>query len=235
MGSPVGLDIPDIGCMLYSAGFRRFISLAVLNLSERIVTSTPTQIPDAVKIPDLIPSPVSTQLTPPLLLSENVASDPPVAVGNAASPAVTKSLYSVAADNIPVKEILQTIARDAQAQVSYVGDIEGHITLNAFNQPLDFILQQISRQAPVRYEVHGERFLILEDKPVIRSYEVDYLNMQRLSESRVDVATQIGSMSTSIDGNVSAQIGNYGCQLPGVSAAYSVSRSNPKVAVKAFL
>jgi len=54
---------------------------------------------------------------------------------------------------------------------------------------------------------------VLEDKPVIRTYEIDYLNMRRLSESRVDLATQIGSMSTSIDSNASTQPGNNGSQL----------------------
>ena len=129
-------------------------------------------------------------------------------------PQIIKSdTYSVVADNVPVKEILQTIARDSQTRVSFVGDIEGDITLTVVNQPLEFILQQISQLAPVRYELHGERLLLLEDKPVIRTYEIDYLNMQRLSESRVDLATQIGSMSTSIDSGASARQGNNGSQL----------------------
>ena len=216
--------------MLYSEVFRRFISLTVLNLlilvacrvvpeqDNRVVSvndhaklSESIQIPDGATIPDLVSSPASSKLTPQLLKPAQVISN---LVDAASVPqGASNNLYSVVADNLSVKDILQTIARASQTRVSFVGDIEGSITLTIINQPLEFILQQISQLAPVRYELHGEHLLLLEDKPVVRTYELDYLNMRRLSESRVDLATQIGSISTSIDGNASSQPGNNGSQL----------------------
>jgi len=152
-------------------------------------------------LPDLVSSTVTATSIPPLLQPRVLGRTAPgktESTGIAATMPAKGNLYSVVADNIPIKEVLKAIALDSQTRVSFVGDIEGDITLSVINQPLEFILQQIGRQAPVRYEVHGERLLVLEDKPVIRTYEIDYLNMRRLSESRVDLATQIGSMSTSM-------------------------------------
>jgi len=218
--------------MLYAVVLRRFISLTALNLLILVACSVPPakqsadpgvgtefrqhRTSDTVPIPDLIPNPASAtpipQLSQPQALGK-VAPGKTDTASVATTVPVKENLYSVVADNIPVKEILQTIAFDAQTRVSFVGDIEGNISLSVINQPLEFILQQINRQAPVRYEVHGERLLVLEDKPVIRTYEIDYLNMRRLSESRVDLATQIGSMSTSIENNAATQPGNNGSQL----------------------
>lgn len=125
----------------------------------------------------------------------------------------TTDLYTVIADQVPVREILHSIARDADAKVSFVGDVDGDISLTLINQPLELILQQISAQVPVRYELRHGDILLLEDKPFIRTYEVDYLNMQRLSESRVDLATRIGSITTNIeDSGTTGAIGN-GSQL----------------------
>ena len=168
--------------MLYSVVFRRFISLSVLNLlillacgvspeQEKLVSgvsslaetesATHIQIPALVSIPDLNPGFGSTLPKPSLLKAENIASQQ-VGVTKAVPPQIVKNnTYSVVADNVPVKEILQTIARDSQTRVSFMGDIEGDITLTVVNQPLEFILRQISQLAPVRYELHGERLLLL--------------------------------------------------------------------------
>lgn len=126
---------------------------------------------------------------------------------------VNRELYTVIADRVPVREILSAIARDADAQVNFVGEIAGNISLSIINQPLAFILRQISDQIEVRYEIHDGQILLIEDKPYIRSYEIDYLNMQRTSESRVDLATQIGSIRTALDEGGSANSGSNGSQL----------------------
>ncbi len=123
------------------------------------------------------------------------------------------ALYTVVADNVPIKEILYSIARDTAARVDVVGDLKGDISLSMINQPLTSILNEIARQMPVRYEVVDDHILLMEDTPFIQTYQVDYLNIQRNSESRVDLATQVGSIRTSIDGESSAQGGTNGSRL----------------------
>ncbi len=154
------------------------------------------------------------ELIAPSLKAVPGAVSQPIEVFNSnSSDTVVRELYSVVADQVPVKDILASIARDATAQVDFIGDISGLISLSVVNQPLDYILRQITTQVAVRYEISDGRILLIEDKPFVRSYEVDYLNMQRLSESRVDLATQIGSIRTDIDGSGNAQGGSNGSQL----------------------
>ena len=162
---------------------------------------------DRSRIPALV-APVSPSS---LLSTLEVSTDNATPVTEPAP--VERELYTVIADRVPVKEILTSIARDASTQVSFVGDVAGYVSLSITNQPLEFILQQISLQAQVRVEMQGGRILLIEDKPYIRTYEIDYLNVQRIADSRVDVATQIGSIRTTLDEAGGAQAGNNGSQL----------------------
>lgn len=207
--------------MLYPVVSRRFISLTVFNwliLSACSLTVRSTD--DNALTPGENLTPAHNLI--PELVAPRLPKNSPLTLAQPASVVTAKptvssesnvELYSVVAEQVPVREILQSIARDADAKVSFVGEVDGDITLSVINQPLEFILQQISDQAPVRYEIHGDRLLLLEDKPVVRSYEIDYLNMQRVSESRVDLATQVGSMSTSIDAAAGALNGSNGSRL----------------------
>ena len=162
---------------------------------------------DRSRIPALV-APVSPSS---LLSTLEVSTDKATPVTEPAP--VERELYTVIADRVPVKEILTSIARDASTQVSFVGDVAGYVSLSITNQPLEFILQQISLQAQVRVEMQGGRILLIEDKPYIRTYEIDYLNVQRIADSRVDLATQIGSIRTTLDEAGGAQAGNNGSQL----------------------
>lgn len=162
---------------------------------------------DRSRIPALV-APVSPSS---LLSTLEVSTDNATPVTEPAP--VERELYTVIADRVPVKEILTSIARDASTQVSFVGDVAGYVSLSITNQPLEFILQQISLQAQVRVEMQGGRILLIEDKPYIRTYEIDYLNVQRIADSRVDLATQIGSIRTTLDEAGGAQAGNNGSQL----------------------
>ena len=155
--------------MLYSVVLRRCISLTVLNLlilvacsvvpeQENLVLDTDSpahaQTPDAASIPDLIVSPDAPTPTLPLLQPETLkeVALKPTDVSSTSPPlSASDNLYSVVADKLPVKEILRTIARESQSSVSFVGDIEGDITLSVINQPLEYILEQITQLAPVRY------------------------------------------------------------------------------------
>jgi len=122
-------------------------------------------------------------------------------------------LFSVAVQQVPVSELLQVLAQDSVVKVDVVGDIEGSISLIMENQSLEIILNKIADLLPVRYEVHDEGFVVMQDIPYLHNYEVDYLNMQRVSESRVDLATQVGSIRTAVDDEAQGQSGNNGSKL----------------------
>ncbi len=108
--------------------------------------------------------------------------------------------YTVVVNRVPLRELLFALARDAELNIDIVGEIDGRITLNAIDQTLLRILDRIALQAPIRYELRDDYLVISADDPYLHAYQVDYLNMTRRSTSRVDLATQVGSISVDIEG-----------------------------------
>lgn len=101
--------------------------------------------------------------------------------------------HTVVVSDVPVRELLFSLARDADFNLDIDSDVDGLITLNAVNQPLNAILERIATGAGLRYSVHNKVLRIRKDTPFLRNYRVDYLNMARNSSGSVNVATQISS------------------------------------------
>lgn len=103
--------------------------------------------------------------------------------------------YTVVVNEVPVKELLFALARDAKINVDIHPDINGVVTINAVEQTLPQILKRISNQVDMRYEYNGNDLVILPDTPFLRSYKVDYVNLSRDTSSSSTVSTQISSTS----------------------------------------
>ncbi len=117
--------------------------------------------------------------------------------------------YTVVVNNVPVKDLLFSIARDTQYNIDLFPGISGNVTLNAVNEPLPSILDRIARQADLRYETHGKTISVMPDTPYPKTYRVNYVNVARNTTSSVGVAAQIAStggaagQTSNISGNSS--------------------------------
>ncbi len=107
-------------------------------------------------------------------------------------------IYDLLADDLPVREVLFALARDAQLNLSLPPSIAGSITLRVTGQPLDVILDRLSRQVPFRYQIDGDALLIQPDAAYLEIYPIDYLNIARDTSSQIDLATQIGSIRSEL-------------------------------------
>lgn len=108
-------------------------------------------------------------------------------------PAPKVETYSVTVYKVAVQSLLFALARDAKLNIDVHPGIEGEVTLNALDQTLPQLLNRISRQVDMRYELDGKNLIVLPDKPFLRNYKVDYVNMSRTSTSNVSIATQIST------------------------------------------
>jgi len=104
--------------------------------------------------------------------------------------------YTVVVHEVPVKEILFALARDAEINVDIHPSIAGFVTINAVDQTLPQILNRIARQISLRYEFDDNNLIISPDTPFVRSYNVGYLNLSRETAGTVTVSTQIASGSS---------------------------------------
>ncbi|MFT4581331.1 MAG: MSHA biogenesis protein MshL [Gammaproteobacteria bacterium] len=108
-------------------------------------------------------------------------------------PAPESERYTVVVNNVPARELLFALARDAEINVDIHPSIEGEVTLNAIDQTLTQILDRIANQVAMRYEINGSTIFISGDEPYFRTYEVGYVNLSRVVESNVNVAVKVAT------------------------------------------
>ena len=98
-------------------------------------------------------------------------------------------------NEVPVKELLFALARDAALNIDVHPDIVGQVTLNAVDQTLTQILDRISRQADLRRENRAGTLLILPDRPFLRNYQFDYVNVARDTASDTQTSTEVATVA----------------------------------------
>ena len=120
----------------------------------------------------------------------------------------TLETYTVVVNDVPVKELLFSMARDAKLNVDIAPDVSGTVTLNAIDQTLPQILDRITRQTDIRYELEGNTLRVAGDTAYLRTYRIDYLNMSRDSKGLVSVSTSVGTTGGAATGSGGSSSGN---------------------------
>ncbi|HMM74297.1 MAG TPA: secretin N-terminal domain-containing protein [Gammaproteobacteria bacterium] len=126
----------------------------------------------AAEIPDVVPQ--TSWLPPP-------------------TPAPDGERYTVVVSEVPVRELLFALARDAEMNVDIKGEIDDKVTLNAIDQTLPQILDRLAHQVSLRYEIDGNHILVVPDDPYFRTYDVGYVNLARDTDTTVNIATQVAT------------------------------------------
>ncbi len=140
-----------------------------------------------------VKAPASADIPPPV--THSIPLPPPKA-----SPKV--ETYSVVVTNTSAQQILFALARDAKVNLDIYPGIQGNVTINAINQTLPQILDRISRQIDMRYEIDGPNLSVMPDTPYLKQYKIDYVNMSRDTNSSINTnATVGGAVSTTGGGN----------------------------------
>jgi general secretion pathway protein D len=116
-------------------------------------------------------------------------------------PTAVLETYSVVVTDVPVRDMLFALARDAKLNVDVHPSVSGNVTLNAIDQTLPQILDRIARQVDVRFTQEGGTLQVEPDAPFLRNYKIDYVNMARDNTSSVSVATQIATTGAAAVGD----------------------------------
>jgi len=118
--------------------------------------------------------------------------------------------YTVVVSDVPVKDLLFSMARDASLNLDINSDIKGKVTLNAIDQTLPQILERLTKQANIRYELDDGTLRVSADTPFMRTYKIDYVNMARETKGVVRVATSLGSTGEGSIGEGASSSGGSG-------------------------
>jgi len=122
-------------------------------------------------------------------------------------PSEKPETYSVVVNNVKVHDLLFALARDAHLNVDVNPGISGVVTMNAVNQTLPQLLSRIAKQVDMRWELDGPNLVVMPDTPYLHLYRIDYLNMERLTNSTVGVSSQITSGSATTGGGTGGVAG----------------------------
>ncbi len=133
-------------------------------------------------------------------------------------------LYTVVVNEVPLKELLFALARDANMNVDIHPDIDGTVTINAVKQTMVQILNRIAEQISLHYVIENDNLAISPDVPFFRIYQVNYVNMSRSSMNTVSVATKISTTGGSVRGK--GQGGNGGVTTGNISSTSVTSTSS---------
>jgi general secretion pathway protein D len=123
-------------------------------------------------------------------------------------PAAKVETYTVVVNNVPAQDILFALARDAKINLDISSGIQGNVTINAINQTLPQILDRISKQVDMRYELDNGTLAIMPDKPFLRTYKIDFINMARSAKSSNATSSQISGTSGGTGAGAGASVGN---------------------------
>lgn len=108
-------------------------------------------------------------------------------------PTARQEVYSVVVQHVQVQDLLFALARDAKLNVDIHPAITGTVSMNVRDQTLTEILDRIARQVDLRYDIQGRNLSIVADTPFIRSYRVDYPNIQRDATNSISTSTSVAS------------------------------------------
>ena len=107
-------------------------------------------------------------------------------------PAVKPQTYSVVVNEVPVKELLNALARDTRQNIDIHPGVQGLVSLNAIDETLPAILVRIARQVNLRARQEGNTIVVTPDTPYMKTYRVNYVNVTRNISSTVNVTGEVG-------------------------------------------
>lgn len=136
-------------------------------------------------------------VSPPAQASSEVVNIPPLSAGTPRLPAPRavkpQETYSAVVSNVNVQTLLFALARDAKLNLDIHPGITGTVTLNALDQTIFELLDRLTRQVDMRYELDGKNLFVLPDAPFLRLYKVDYPNISRDSFSSTGSESQVAT------------------------------------------
>ncbi len=159
--------------------------LAIITMSLSVLSSCGMTRPPEISLAHINAKINADRNIPKILQSTNIL---PV-------PSQRKKLdtYTVVVSDVPLKSLLFSLARDAGINIDLHDDIKGRVSIHAIEKTLPQILERLTEQGNIRYEIKDDHLLVQEDKPFFKNYKVDYVNMARKSTGTVRVATTLGS------------------------------------------
>ncbi len=106
-------------------------------------------------------------------------------------PNFNKKISVHISDEVSLKDVLTTTAKQVGIDIEMASSPEKGISLNAKNVPFIDVIKRISSLIKWRYHIDGTCLRLEPDVPFLKNYNVQFLSLRRESKDNVSVATKL--------------------------------------------
>ena len=142
-----------------------------------------------------------TQPQPEIFRPETKIIVPPVIIKETLSPAMMKRVSLTVSQELPLKEIFLTLARQADVNIVIDPRVQGGITFFGKDRRFVDIIKDICQMSNLSYKISDNMVRIEPDAPHLRNYNIQYLALTRENQSRISIATDVFSNNQSRSNN----------------------------------
>lgn len=156
-------------------------------------------------------------------------------------PLMNKRVSIVLSDEIPLKDALVELARQAEIDLQLEAKISERIVFSANKRPFIEVIKDICDLTGLRYRVSGNSIRVEVDAPYPANYSVQFLNLSRTAENRISIGTDVfsslkDSKSSADNGSNSAVVGkgnnDFWTELDGNLKTILMTESSDKEGAK---
>lgn len=106
-------------------------------------------------------------------------------------------LLSIDAVAAPIESLLFALANDAGFELHINGDLGEQVTIKIIEQPIRVLLDKLAEQGAFSWTIEDSLITVWTGASYGYSYPINYLNIDRRTQSSVGLATQVGTINAS--------------------------------------
>ncbi|MBE6447423.1 MAG: hypothetical protein E7015_02985 [Alphaproteobacteria bacterium] len=129
-------------------------------------------------------------------------------------------------DSMKLRDVFWQLAKLAGVNIFVTSDIEGGVSFESKNRPFLDILKDICSSCYLKYTINGNSVKIEHDSPMTQVYNLQFLNLQRETQSSVSIATDIFMNQALTNQNQRSPSNSSGDNLNGSNSVISGTIKN---------
>ncbi len=102
-----------------------------------------------------------------------------------------KKISITVSNSMKIRDVFMQLAKLAGVNIFIIPEIEGGVSFEAKDRPFIDILKDICSSCFLKYSINGNSVKIENDAPMTQVYNLQFLNIQRETQSSVSISTDI--------------------------------------------